>query len=60
LAPCRIGVEACGTAHYWARELIALGHEVRLMPAPSTPAPRAHAPRPASRRRPESSPPTAS
>jgi transposase len=33
LAPCRIGVEACGTAHYWARELIALGHEVRLMPA---------------------------
>jgi transposase len=26
-------VEACGTAHYWARELIALGHEVRLMPA---------------------------
>ena len=33
LAPCQIGVEACGTAHYWARELIALGHEVRLMPA---------------------------
>jgi transposase len=33
LAPCRIGVEACGTAHYWARELIGLGHEVRLMPA---------------------------
>src|SRR5919106_2536515 len=33
LAPCRIGVEACSTAHYWARELIALGHEVRLMPA---------------------------
>src|SRR5918996_304518 len=33
LAPCRIGVEACGTAHYWARELIALGHDVRLMPA---------------------------
>jgi transposase len=33
LAPCRIGVEACGTAHYWARQLIALGHEVRLMPA---------------------------
>jgi transposase len=33
LAPCRIGVEACGSAHYWARELIALGHEVRLMPA---------------------------
>jgi transposase len=33
LAPCRIGVEACGTAHYWARELVALGHEARLMPA---------------------------
>jgi transposase len=33
LAPCRIGVEACGTAHYWARQLTALGHEVRLMPA---------------------------
>jgi hypothetical protein len=26
-------VEACATAHYWARELGALGHEVRLMPA---------------------------
>jgi transposase len=26
-------VEACGTAHYSAQELIALGHEVRLMPA---------------------------
>jgi transposase len=25
-------MEACATAHYWARELIALGHEVRLMP----------------------------
>src|SRR5262245_46986111 len=25
--------EACGTAHYWARELRGLGHEVRLMPA---------------------------
>src|SRR5690606_23964661 len=27
-----IGMEACGSAHYWARELIALGHEVKLMP----------------------------
>ena len=27
------GMEACATAHYWARELSALGHEVRLMPA---------------------------
>src|SRR5271167_855703 len=30
--PCLIGMEACATAHYWARELRALGHEVRLMP----------------------------
>ncbi len=34
LSPCLVGVEACATAHYWARELGALGHEVRLM-APS-------------------------
>jgi transposase len=32
LPPCLIGLEACGGAHYWARELRALGHEVRLMP----------------------------
>jgi transposase len=32
LAPCLVGIEACATAHYWARELIALGHEVKLMP----------------------------
>src|SRR3954470_16277967 len=32
LPPCLIGTEACATAHYWARELIALGHEVKLMP----------------------------
>jgi len=32
LRPCLIGVEACATAHHWARELIKLGHEVRLMP----------------------------
>src|SRR5262249_27236664 len=30
---CLVGLEACATAHYWARELAALGHEVRLMPA---------------------------
>ena len=29
---CLIGMEACATSHYWARELTALGHEVRLMP----------------------------
>src|SRR5919199_3365730 len=33
LAPCLIGMEACATAHFWARELTALGHTVRLMPA---------------------------
>src|SRR5271154_2506829 len=32
LAPCLIGMEACATAHYWARELTKLGHKVRLMP----------------------------
>jgi transposase len=32
LPPCRIGMEACGSAHYWARELIQLGHQARLMP----------------------------
>ena len=32
LPPCLVGMEACGGAHYWARELIKLGHEVRLMP----------------------------
>jgi transposase len=31
LEPCRIGLEACGSAHYWARKLGALGHTVRLM-----------------------------
>ena len=30
--PCLVGMEACASAHHWARELIALGHEVRLMP----------------------------
>jgi transposase len=32
LPSCLIGMEACATAHYWARALIALGHDVRLMP----------------------------
>jgi transposase len=32
IAPCRIGMEACGSAHYWARELTAMGHDVVLMP----------------------------
>lgn len=33
LSPCLVGLEACATSHYWARELAKLGHEVRLMPA---------------------------
>jgi transposase len=33
LPPCLIGMEACASAHHWARELTKLGHEVRLMPA---------------------------
>src|SRR5262249_18562005 len=33
LSPCLVGMEACASAHYWARELTRLGHEVRLMPA---------------------------
>lgn len=32
LEPCLVGMEACATAHYWAREIRALGHEVKLMP----------------------------
>ncbi len=32
LPPCLIGMEACATAHHWARELGKLGHEARLIP----------------------------
>jgi transposase len=32
LPRCRVGMEACGTSHYWGRELLAQGHDVRLMP----------------------------
>ena len=32
LEPCLIGMEACPTSHFWAREIAALGHEVRLIP----------------------------
>ena len=32
LPGCLVGMEACATAHYWARELKKLGHEVRLIP----------------------------
>ena len=31
LEPCVVAMEACGSAHYWARELGKLGHEVRLI-----------------------------
>jgi transposase len=30
--PCLVGIEACGSSHYWSRELQALGPTVRLMP----------------------------
>ena len=33
LPRCLVGIEACASSHYWARELIRLGHEVKLMPA---------------------------
>ena len=33
LPRCLVGIEACSTSHHWARELISLGHDVRLMPA---------------------------
>lgn len=32
LPPALIGMEACGSAHHWARELTRLGHEVKLIP----------------------------
>ena len=32
IPPCLVGMEACATAHHWARELITLGHEARLRP----------------------------
>jgi len=33
LPPCLMGMEACGSAHYWVRELAALGHELRPIPS---------------------------
>lgn len=32
ISPCRVGMESCGSAHHWARELVAMGHEVVLIP----------------------------
>jgi len=31
-APALVAIEACGSAHWWARKLVELGHEVRLLP----------------------------
>lgn len=31
LQPCLVGLEACGGSHYWARQIAALGHDVRIM-----------------------------
>ena len=33
LPPCLVGMEACLSSHHWAMQLMALGHEVKLMPA---------------------------
>src|ERR1700722_10001901 len=30
--PCLVGMEACASAHHWGRELMKLGHTVKLMP----------------------------
>lgn len=32
LSPCLVGMEACATAHHWARRIMAFGHQVRLIP----------------------------
>jgi transposase len=32
IEPCLVGMEACASSHYWARELLAMGHDVRLIP----------------------------
>lgn len=32
MPPCLVGLEACGGSHYWARQIAALGHDVRLIP----------------------------
>src|SRR5664280_1485805 len=32
LSPCLVGMEACGGAYYWAREIAKFGHDVRLVP----------------------------
>lgn len=32
MPPCQVAMEACGSAHYWAREIRAMGHDARLLP----------------------------
>lgn len=32
LAPCLVGMEACASAHFWARHIRACGHDVRIIP----------------------------
>ncbi|GAO00174.1 transposase [Komagataeibacter xylinus NBRC 13693] len=33
LPSCLVGMESCGTSHYWTREIVASGHTVNMMPA---------------------------
>jgi hypothetical protein len=33
LPPCLVGMEACASSHYWAREIRNLGHDVKMIPA---------------------------
>jgi hypothetical protein len=37
LPPCVVGMEACSSAHHWARHLVQHGHDARLMLDPHTP-----------------------
>ena len=64
LPPCLVGLEACATAHHWARAIGNLGHEVRLMPpstsSPTSSAARTIAPMPRRSARRCSAPPCAS
>lgn len=46
LQPCLIGMESCGGAHHWARELGRLGHDVRLMAPQCLPVPHSRQERP--------------
>ena len=35
LSPCLVGIKACASSHHWSRELMALGHTVRLIHQPT-------------------------